>query len=71
MDLRIFDFAADFGEFWYNDDFSAAIRAISLKISHRSDLLLDLVEVGSNDDLDLSEMEFQRKSTLVSAKFPD
>ena len=41
--------------FWdyVKDDFSVAIRAILLKISHRSDLLLDLVGAGSNADLDL------------------
>jgi len=56
--------------FWdeVKDDFSVAIRAILLKISHRSDLLLDLVGVGSNADLDLLEMGFQRKITSVSAE---
>ena len=54
--------------FWnyVEDDFSVAIRAILLKIPHRSDLLLDLVGVGSNADLDLLKMGFQRKITSGS-----
>ena len=56
-------FCTFFGDY-IEDDFSVAIRAILLKISHRSDLLLDLVGVGSNADLDLLEIWFQRKITL-------
>ena len=37
-------------------DFSVAIHAFLLKNSHRPDLVLDLVGVGSNADLDLSGM---------------